>query len=125
MKRAIFVLSAVCVIGLMSGCAGGKCGGVHGSCYRAPENCVSSTATCPTEACAGEGVQQCGFFERIKGRCGNECGDCGCECGRPHCLGHCGGRCAGRTCTGPLPYPYYTLRGPRDFLAPCPPSIGP
>jgi hypothetical protein len=22
-------------------------------------------------------------------------------------------------------YPYYTTRGPRDFLAKCPPSIGP
>jgi hypothetical protein len=26
--------------------------------------------------------------------------------------------------TGAAAYPYYTLRGPRDFLAPNPPSIG-
>jgi hypothetical protein len=27
--------------------------------------------------------------------------------------------------TGAFAYPYYTTRGPRDFLAKCPPSIGP
>jgi hypothetical protein len=27
--------------------------------------------------------------------------------------------------TGTVAYPYYTTRGPRDFLAKCPPSIGP
>jgi hypothetical protein len=27
--------------------------------------------------------------------------------------------------TGAYAYPYYTTRGPRDFLAKCPPSIGP
>jgi hypothetical protein len=27
--------------------------------------------------------------------------------------------------TGTVAYPYYTTRGPRDFLARCPPSIGP
>ena len=27
--------------------------------------------------------------------------------------------------TGAVAYPYYTTRGPRDFLATCPPSIGP
>ncbi len=27
--------------------------------------------------------------------------------------------------SGSVAYPYYTTRGPRDFLAKCPPSIGP
>ena len=27
--------------------------------------------------------------------------------------------------SGAVAYPYYTTRGPRDFLAKCPPSIGP
>jgi hypothetical protein len=27
--------------------------------------------------------------------------------------------------SGAFAYPYYTTRGPRDFLAKCPPSIGP
>lgn len=27
--------------------------------------------------------------------------------------------------TGAVAYPYYTTRGPRDFLARCPPSVGP
>ncbi len=27
--------------------------------------------------------------------------------------------------TGAVAYPYYTTRGPRDFLAKCPPSVGP
>ena len=36
----------------------------------------------------------------------------------------------GATCppgppSGAVAYPYYTTRGPRDFLAKCPPSIGP
>ena len=125
MKRAIFLLSAVCMIGLLSGCAAHRCGAVRGSCARATENCVSANAeACPSQECAGEGVQQCGFFEKIKGRgCGHECGSMGCgpcSCGRRNCMSHCG------TCCGlPMAYPYYTLRGPRDFLAPCPPSIGP
>jgi len=50
-------------------------------------------------------------------------------CGRPDCP-HCGHR--GRQAandpgpqTGAITYPYYTLRGPRDFLVRNPPSIGP
>jgi len=32
---------------------------------------------------------------------------------------------AGGPPTGAVAYPYYTTRGPRDFLASNPPSIGP
>jgi hypothetical protein len=32
---------------------------------------------------------------------------------------------AGGPPTGAVAYPYYTTRGPRDFLAENPPSIGP
>jgi len=80
------------------------------------------------------------------GGCGNGCGDGGCANGG--CAnGGCGGseqdalasgghatvpRGVGGTYlgaagppTGAVAYPYYTARGPRDFLDPNPPSIGP
>ena len=55
------------------------------------------------------------------------CGGCAAGgCGAGH------GRRARRTANGPngpavgaVSYPYYTTRGPRDFLDPNPPSIGP
>ena len=61
------------------------------------------------------------------------CCDCcgppapGCEC----CSGHCGPsgdhnyNFAPGPPTGQTAYPYYTLRGPRDYLTGNPPSIGP
>jgi hypothetical protein len=54
--------------------------------------------------------------------------------GPPACPGHvCNGRVSGpeeeAAPSGPpvgaITYPYYTVRGPRDFLAKNPPSIGP
>ncbi len=65
----------------------------------------------------------------------------GCAATRGSCArapGTCAAVCrgAGRACHGPemaqagpptgaVAYPYYTTRGPRDFLASDPPSIGP
>ncbi|MBL6713053.1 MAG: hypothetical protein ISQ07_06680 [Pirellulales bacterium] len=80
----------------------------------------------------------------VHGGCyGRACHDGSCQACRQHC-GRYGGlarhrltpgeRCAHGGCqqmgpagppTGAVAYPYYTTRGPRDFLAKCPPSIGP
>ena len=50
----------------------------------------------------------------------------GCKCCNP-CGGGGGAMAAGPSGppTGAVTYPYYTNRGPRDFLADDPPSIGP
>ena len=117
MKRAMFSVLAVVVLAGLTGCITQRgprptaCMG--GSCAQAPENCQS-------------------------------CSDPGDNCNDPgrvgHCCRACGGRgcrlcCRGRECeepgadpgppTGTITYPYYTNRGPRDFLAKNPPSIGP
>jgi hypothetical protein len=43
---------------------------------------------------------------------------------RRHCAyGACGGSLGPQQ--GQVTFPYYTVRGPRDFLNPNPPSIGP
>lgn len=84
------------------------------------------------------------MFARGGGCCGGQ-GACGCQgggCGGEGCLQNglsclldCNGGCNG--CgdhnynftpgppVGQVAYPYYTTRGPRDFLMCNPPSIGP
>ncbi len=87
-----------CAIG--GGCAGGSCGlGSGGGC----------------SACGGQG---CGLCQRIAGRVASGC------------CPHAGGYPASYNYnpsppTGQVAYPYYTVRGPRDFLRNNPPSIGP
>ena len=101
MKRAIFLVMVAVVVGGLTGCCTqhgrrpGACTG--GSCAQAPDNCRS----------CNDGGDNC---RRVGCR---ECGGRGC--------GHCrGGGEAIQTA-----YPYYTIRGPRDFLAKNPQSIGP
>jgi hypothetical protein len=70
------------------------------------------------------------------------CDSCGGGCATGDCGGGCGGGCAscggggyggsGGYVSGPddsmggiVSYPYYTTRGPRDYLAEAPRSIGP
>ncbi len=78
-----------------------------------------------------------GGMEYVGGGCaGGGCAGGGCAsgaCGLPHAT------CDGGFCNRPYPpgmtpggmpnamaqYPYYTIRGPRDFLMKNPPSIGP
>ena len=80
---------------------------LHGrELHQAPENCQSCND--PGDNCDDPGRPV---------RCRN-CRDRGCE------------RCRGEGFTpgppaGTITYPYYTIRGPRDFLANNPPSIGP
>ena len=124
MRHAYFALIAASVLLGLAGCRshGGRCmtNGLPTSCANAPENCAScgpggvgGQAFC--QACGGRGCASCGHAS-----C-NACGGRGCA--------SCGGRRAEAFTPGPptgaITYPYYTLRGPRDFLARNPQSIGP
>ncbi len=100
-----------------SGCAGGECGLLGGGC---------SEGSCGTGDAASNGQGAMANYEPHGGHAG--------------VLGELNG---GRTHRGPqshlgpqpgpavgpaaptVTYPYYTTRGPRDFLNPNPPSIGP
>lgn len=81
-----------------------------GSCAQAPENCKSCNDSCDEDQ--GRGCRECG---------GRGCGLC-----RHH--GQADGdqqQAQAGPATGTVTYPYYTTRGPRDFLAKHPESIGP
>ena len=95
MKRALFAFLAVT---LLVGLAG----------------CCHDRMTGPNEPC-GVGC--------LRGSC-QRAPETAAECGRPGC------GCRDNAYTpgppvGTVTYPYYTLRGPRDFLARNPSSIGP
>ncbi|MBN1396045.1 MAG: hypothetical protein JW959_13565 [Pirellulales bacterium] len=110
MKRAMYSVLTVFVLVGLAGCVtqhGRRptaCMG--GSCAQAPETCQSCDD-------AGE--------------------DCCDDPGRPVRWGRwrdrgchgCEEYAAPGPATGAVAYPYYTIRGPRDFLADNPPSIGP
>lgn len=108
MKRALYTLLAAA---LLTGCAATNpmngpteprgVGLIRGSAARAPETAA---------ACDPGGIVDCG------------------RCGARHARGGpCGpgGPGIGAGPTGAITYPYYTLRGPRDFLDRNPPSVGP
>ncbi len=110
MKRSLYTLLAITVLAGLTGCAATNpmngpgerrgVGLIRGSCARAPETAAACTACDP-----GDLV------------------DCP-RCGRRHGRG---GPCeaAAGPSMGAVTYPYYTLRGPRDFLDRNPQSIGP
>jgi hypothetical protein len=109
----------------------------------------------PSMGCQGTGCRSCSgntFNARMSGLlsrgcrsgdCANVCGDaCGGACGKGGCGNGYGVHPLKTAGFGPHPgqhpqaqpagppvgqygYPYYTLRGPRDFLQNNPPSIGP
>jgi len=119
----LFLLNVDGPYGHHAGCPGGNCGGnacVDGSCDEAP------SAGCRGESCDDGSCDACQACHRPHGRYGGLAkhhlsreekraldlygeGDIG-PAGPP---------------TGGVAYPYYTTRGPRDFLAKRPPSIGP
>jgi hypothetical protein len=114
--RCALILTAAAVLAGLAGCATttAQCGPgcVIGTCADAPETCASCTAGC------------------------NHCTDPGAMAYDPaacHGTGmHCGlGSRRWRDSFTPGPpagqitYPYYTTRGPRDFLASNPRSVGP
>ena len=112
-----------------------------------------NTGSCNTGACGSGCNDGCNTHNGMLGQLGGLCGVCGhhgcrngCVAGplgwqqgghnysshlqSPHCLGHGAGHAlenqpfvAGPP-TAQTAYPYYTVRGPRDFLVDNPPSIG-
>ena len=109
MKRAMFSILTLVVLATLAGCMAqhGRrpwaC--LRGSCAQAPENCQACD---DCNECRGPGFFHPGGCLR-KDRCPCE-GEAVQNAGPP---------------TGTVTYPYYTTRGPRDFLANNPPSIGP
>ena len=95
MRRSLFVCAALVALVSFSGCAG-----MRGSCARVP----GTGAACRP-------LGRCNLFGWL-GRCprGQQAGPEMAPGGPP---------------TGMVAYPYYTTRGPRDFLAKNPTSIGP
>ena len=109
MKRAMFLLLAVVVLAGLTGCAtqrGKCCTACSGSTY------AQGTANEPGDNCPDPG----------QAHCCRACGGHGCPLcsGRGEAEGYAPG-----PDTGAITYPYYTNRGPRDFLAKSPTSIGP
>jgi hypothetical protein len=123
MKPAFAFLTVVVVVVGLSGCKGPcglsrhGCGLINGTCGRCAD-CPETCQSCDTNDCAASG-QPCdtgaapaceegckdrvGLLDRLRARRDVNPGP-------P---------------TGAVAYPYYTLRGPRDFLASKPASIGP
>ena len=97
-------------------------------------NCFAAGHACPDGNC-----DECkpGLFKRCTGWLhSKQCSNCGKQCGLFHkcgCLGkHHARRRApteygdyGAPPSAQITYPYYTNRGPRDFLDPNPRGIGP
>ncbi len=122
-------------------CSTGNCGsGSYAACSNG--NCGSGSQTCSGNRCGGLMGKVRG---RLAGGC-NGCGRVGCQAGPlgwqqggldysshldPGCLGHNAGNAVASQPfqpgmpTAQVAYPYYTHRGPRDFLMANPPSIGP
>jgi hypothetical protein len=119
MRRALFLLIALSVVAGLTGCIQDRmccrpCGqgttcALPGSCACCPETCQA----CPSSPCAtfaGCGARgACGLYDPY-GRCHD-----------PEAMGMFN---PGPP-TGAVTYPYYTVHGPRDFLAQDMPPIGP
>lgn len=98
MKRTIFVMLTVAALAMTTGCLGRHC----------REN------ACPNDNCPQAGDADCPRCRLLDGCC---------------CLHRLrgGGQdvAAPGPASGAVAYPYYNLRGPRDFLERNPQSIGP
>jgi hypothetical protein len=109
MKKLLFVLMAGVTLTALSGCCAHRGCGPFGGCGLLGGSC-GQCSDCP-DTC-----QSCDD--------GN-----GAPCQGGACAGGCGLRGAPAVDAGPptaaVTYPYYTTRGPRDFLARNPRSIGP
>lgn len=125
MKRAMLLLLAIAMVAGVTGCV--KQWGrrpwacMGGSCAQAPENCQACNGAgengdaADPESCR-RGCRSCKFFHR------NAQGEDAASQGASQGASQAG---AAGPATGAVTYPYYTTRGPRDFLAKNPPSIGP
>ena len=137
-------LSCMLAIGLLAVSTGCNLAGhraMSGVGCADPAGCYE--AGCEDGSCQAAGLPVDGGYCADGAMCGGGafCGDGSCgNCGRcmaalqamKHKLGeNCGRGCRGLNCgkaigpnTGAVVYPYYTTRGPRDFLMDNPPSIG-
>jgi hypothetical protein len=103
MKPTLLLFTALCLLAVVVGCAcNNQC--LNGSCSKAPETCQSVEAPVgpPPGWDPGEGGPRPSLAARLHRPAA--------DAGPP---------------TGAITYPYYTTRGPRDFLAKNPESIGP
>jgi hypothetical protein len=85
-----------------------------GSCAQAPENCRSCGASCDAS---------CDTCEDTDPPC--KCKGHVCRLRRAPAMVEAEPEPAPGPASGAVTYPYYTTRGPRDFLAKNPASIGP
>lgn len=138
MKQALFA-ALLAIVPFASGCSilgGKKCN---------PNECTPGVQGCPPSACASKGEYgPCGtpgygqgkvlsHLNKCKVRRGGlleHCYHCShpphCGMGQPQCQPAPTSPDGGPAPTGAaVAYPYYTTRGPRDFLLNNPPSIGP
>jgi len=130
MRQALIFAAAAAILAGLSGCAGTGGPGpacMTGTCYDAPETCADC-GTCATSGnTLGGGLHSRGLAD------GGMMGDPACcPCGIPGCPS--GPGCLGSKWrepsnpgppAGAITYPYYTTRGPRDFFASRPRSLGP
>ncbi len=135
MKSASAFLMVVVVLVGLGGCCRtggflsphGRClvDGSCGQCSDCPETCES----CDADDSGGS------YYGACRERCG--CGDECCTYDEPYCQDYAEEECRlmdrirAQRCvnpgppTGAITYPYYTVRGPRDFLASGPRAVGP
>ena len=109
MKRAFLTLMVGMAVAALAGCSSHQ-GNLliprHGSCQSAPETCAAcQPGSCPhcmdgSSGRDGPLARHCQEYNAYRGA-------------------------APGPLTGAVAYPYYTVRGPRDFLARNPGSIGP
>jgi hypothetical protein len=118
MKRTLFSVLAIVILAGLTGCVSQNgrrpwdCMG--GSCAQAPENGQACDGACgedPSDPCDPAGKHCCRLCGKLRCKHRGERQEVEAQDPGP--------------ATGAITYPYYTVRGPRDFLAKNPPSIGP
>lgn len=116
-----FTFGLMLALGMMA--VGTGCRAIHGSDSYVDGPLSATDAECPDEGCdpnwtdgtcqgASCRPHHCGILSNLAGH------------GQKQCNGGGRGLPAGPN-MGAVTYPYYTTRGPRDFLLDDPPSIGP
>ena len=138
MRHSLQLMAAAAVLALLCGCQTMPTMQPNGP----PAPIVTSPGTAPAPIAEADGQSvimngDAGVVHTDSGYC-----DPSCECGDGYGYGGAGGRLGSRVglqarnmhhvFRGPhgppvtqTTYPYYTLRGPRDFLVDNPPSLGP
>jgi hypothetical protein len=128
MRRFMLSLSVLMVLTSLMGCAAKvgcrDCGGVFSGVMNRPRMGMARSGGCETGACQTGACRSGGLFAPATGFA-NQGGCSACGTGNGLCGHHRAAEPPAGPPTGTYAYPYYTLRGPRDFLSANPPSIGP